>query len=152
MRDLDITGVVQGKTRITTRSDSSSTKPLDLVNREFIVTRLNRLWISDITYVASWHGFAYTALVIDVFACVIVGWRVSSSMTTDLSLDALEQALHDRQVANRWYITATTYCNTCLFDTRSDSPKSALRRLLEGAVIHTTTQWLNHFLDCTTWR
>lgn len=98
MRDLGITGAVGGKTKITTRSDSTSVKPPDLVNREFTATRPNQLWISGFTYVASWRGFAYTAFVIDVFARVIVGWRISSSMTTDLPLDALEQALHDRQV------------------------------------------------------
>ena len=55
-------------------------------------------WIADFTYVATWVGFVYVAFVIDVFARRIVGWRVSRSMQTDLVLDALEQALHARQV------------------------------------------------------
>jgi transposase InsO family protein len=46
--------------------------------------------------VATWRGFAYVAFVIDVFARRIVGWRVSSSLRSDLALDALEQALYDR--------------------------------------------------------
>ena len=96
MRVLGIQGAVRGKTKNTTRSDSTAAKPPDLVNREFIATRSNELWISDFTYVATWCGFAYTAFVIDVFARAIVGWRVASSMITDLPLDALEQALHDR--------------------------------------------------------
>jgi len=49
---------------------------------------------------ATWRGFTYTAFVIDVFARMIVGWRVASSMTTDLTLDALEQALHDREITD----------------------------------------------------
>ena len=47
---------------------------------------------------ATWRGFAYVAFVIDVFARRIVGWRVSSSLRSDLALDALEQALYDRPI------------------------------------------------------
>ncbi len=53
--------------------------------------------MSDFTYVSTWQGWLYVAFVIDVFARRIVGWRVSSSMTTDFVLDALEQALYARQ-------------------------------------------------------
>ena len=52
--------------------------------------------MADLTYVATWAGFVYVAFVIDVFARSIVGWRVSSSLRSDLALDALEQALHAR--------------------------------------------------------
>jgi transposase InsO family protein len=55
------------------------------------------LWLSDFTYVATWSGFVYVALVIDVFARRIVGWRVSRSMQAEFVLDALEQALHERR-------------------------------------------------------
>jgi transposase InsO family protein len=61
--------------------------------------RPNQLWVADLTYVATWRGFAYVAFVIDVFARRIVGWRVSSSLRSDLALDALEQALYDRPLA-----------------------------------------------------
>ncbi len=63
-----------------------------------MASRPNQLWISDFTYVATWAGFVYVAIVIDVFARCIVGWRVSQSMQTDLVLDALEQVLHARKV------------------------------------------------------
>ena len=53
------------------------------------------MWLADITYVATWAGFVYVALVIDAYARRIVGWRVSNS---DLALDALEQALYARVV------------------------------------------------------
>jgi transposase InsO family protein len=53
--------------------------------------------VSDFTYVSTWQGWQYVAFVIDVFVRRIVGWRVSSSMRTDFVLDALEQALFDRQ-------------------------------------------------------
>lgn len=61
----------------------------------------NQLWVADITYVATWAGFVYVAFVIDVFSRAVVGWRVSSSLRSDLALDALEQALHARSPSGR---------------------------------------------------
>ncbi len=66
------------------------------MQRDFTATRPNQLWVSDLTYVATWRGFVYVAFVIDAYARRIVGWRASSSLRTDLALDALEQALEDR--------------------------------------------------------
>jgi putative transposase len=57
------------------------------------------LWVSDFTYVSTWQGWLYVAVVIDVCARRIVGWRVSRSMQTDFVLDAPEQALYERQPA-----------------------------------------------------
>jgi transposase InsO family protein len=56
----------------------------------------NQLWVADLTYVATWRGFVYVAIVIDVFSRMIVGWRASNSLRSDLALDALEQAIWDR--------------------------------------------------------
>ena len=67
------------------------------MQRDFSAKAPNQLWVADLTYVASWSGFVYVAFVIDVYSRYIVGWRVSSSLRTDLALDALEQALHARQ-------------------------------------------------------
>jgi len=66
------------------------------VERNFTASRPNQLWLSDLTYVPTWRGFVYVAFVIDVFARRIVGWRASTSLRTDLALDALEQAIWDR--------------------------------------------------------
>ncbi len=97
MRALGLRGVVRGRAfRVTTESDPAVTRPPDLVRREFRAERPNQLWVADLTYVATWAGFVYVAFVIDVFARTIVGWRVSSSLRSDLALDALEQALHAR--------------------------------------------------------
>ena len=60
--------------------------------------RSNALWVADLTYVATWRGFVYVAFVMDALARRIVRWRVSASLRADIALDALEQALHDRQV------------------------------------------------------
>ncbi|WP_439650596.1 IS3 family transposase [Pollutimonas subterranea] len=97
MRRLGIHGARRGKTVRTTISDTAAPCPLDHVNRQFKAERPNQLWVSDFTYVSTWQGWLYVAFVIDVFARRIVGWRVSSSMHTDFVLDALEQALYDRQ-------------------------------------------------------
>ena len=98
MRELGIAGVVRGKNVRTTFAGTVEHAPLDLVQRQFSVDRPDRLWVADITFVRTWSGFAYVAFVIDVFSRRIVGWQVSSSLKTDLALDALEQALHQREV------------------------------------------------------
>ena len=97
MRRLGLQGVRRGKVVRTTISDHKAPCPLDKVNRQFRADRPNQLWVSDFTYVSTWQGWLYVAFVVDVFARRIVGWRVSSSMTTDFVLDALEQALYARQ-------------------------------------------------------
>ena len=97
MRRLGLEGVRRGKTVRTTTPDTSAPCPLDRVNRQFQADRPNQLWVSDFTYVSTWQGWLYVAFVVDVFARRIVGWRVSTTMTTDFVLDALEQALYDRQ-------------------------------------------------------
>ena len=96
MRGAGLRGVMRGKSVRTTVPDAKAACPLDLVNRQFRAERPNQLWVSDFTYVSTWQGFVYVAFVIDVFARCIVGWRVSSSMKTELVLDALEQALYAR--------------------------------------------------------
>ena len=100
MRRLGLRGVIRGKRVRTTMPDTTAPRPLDRVNRHFKAERPNQLWVSDFTYVSTWQGWLYVAFVIDVFARRIVGWRVSSSMTTDFVLDALEQALYARQPEN----------------------------------------------------
>ena len=98
MRELELRGVVRGGYKTaTTTSDAEQKRPEDLVKRNFKATAPNRLWVADITYVWTWEGFAYTAFVTDVFARYIVGWRVATSLSTDLPLDALEMAIWTRR-------------------------------------------------------
>ena len=97
MRALGIRGVVRGKRVVTTNPDTSLPCPDDKVNRLFKADRPNKLWVSDFTYVPTWSGTVYVAFVIDVFARRIVGWRVSTSMTTKFVLDALDQAIWQRK-------------------------------------------------------
>jgi transposase InsO family protein len=99
MRRLGLQGVVRGRRfKVTTIPDAAAMRPADLVTRQFTATRPNELWVADLTYVATWRGFVYVAFVIDVFSRRIVGWRASSSLRSDLALDALEQALYERPI------------------------------------------------------
>jgi len=97
---MGLQGVVRGKRIRTTVGDEKACRPADLVNRAFVASRPNELWVADFTYVATWRGFVYVAFVIDVFARMIVGWRVPPRMSTELTLDALEQALWARTVTS----------------------------------------------------
>ncbi len=100
MRAMALEGVVRGRKPRTTIPAPAADRPDDLVRRKFTAAAPNQLWVADITYVSTHAGFAYVAFVIDAFSRRIVGWRVSSSLKTDLPLDALEQALHARDVSS----------------------------------------------------
>ncbi|MGV2932708.1 DDE-type integrase/transposase/recombinase [Vreelandella venusta] len=97
MRRLVIRGVVRGQRPFTTISDLGQKRAPDLVKRDFTAMRPNQLWVADFMYAATWSGFVYVAIVIDVYARCIVGWCVATSMKTGLVLDALEQALWARK-------------------------------------------------------
>ena len=99
MREMGLRGEVRGRGVRTTFGSDEHPRPADRVNRDFAVSRPNALWVSDLTYVATWRGFVYVAFVIDAYARRIVGWRVSNSLRSDLALDALEQALYDRALS-----------------------------------------------------
>ena len=101
MRMMGLQGIIRGKPIKTTLSDKSAPCPLDRVNRHFKAPAPNMLWLSDFTYVATWQGFVYVAFVIDAFARRIVGWRASRTAHAGFVLDALDQALHDRQPVHR---------------------------------------------------
>jgi putative transposase len=96
MARLGLRGVVRGRQFKTTVPDAALARPEDRVKRNFAVERPDALWVSDLSYVATWSGFVYVAFVIDAFARRIVGWRVSNTLRSDLALDALEQALYER--------------------------------------------------------
>lgn len=97
MTQMGLAGRVRGRRRRTTIPADVAARPGDLVERNFNASAPNQLWIADITYVATWSGFAYAAFVTDVFARRIVGWRVSNSLRADLALDALEMAIWTRR-------------------------------------------------------
>jgi transposase InsO family protein len=96
MRKMGLVGARRGRRRRTTIPDAIAPRPADLVDRNFSVDRPNELWVADLTYVATWSGFVYVAFVIDAFSRFIVGWQTSTSLRSDLALDALEMAIWQR--------------------------------------------------------
>jgi len=101
MRELGLRGVVRGKPKFTTVAGDAAGRPRDLVDRSFVATAPNRLWVADLTYVRTWSGFVYVAFITDVYSRMIVGWQASRSLRSDLALDALEQAIWARSRAGQ---------------------------------------------------
>lgn len=93
MRLAGVRGVRKSKKVFTTRSDKKAALPGDLVNRRFTADAPQRLWVCDVTYVATWSGFAYVAFVTDVYSRRIVGWNVAATLRSEiLPLQALDMA------------------------------------------------------------
>jgi putative transposase len=96
MRRAGIRGARRGKRVRTTRRDHGAGRHPDLVKRGFTATEPNRLWVTDLTFVATWAGVADVCLIVDAFSRMIVGWRVAGHMRTAMVLDAIEMARHHR--------------------------------------------------------
>jgi putative transposase len=96
MRHAGIAGVSRRKFAVTTRRDGGRQAP-DLVARNFMAERPDQLWVADITYVPTWAGFLYLAVVLDACSRRIVGWSMAPSLATQLVLDALDMALTTRR-------------------------------------------------------
>ncbi len=102
MRAEGLRGIPREKTGKTTIGDGAETeRPEDLVKRKFVATAPNQLWVADLTYVRTHAGRIYVALVLNVYSRTIVGWQVSTSLRTDLALDALDMGLWTRQRAGQ---------------------------------------------------
>lgn len=92
-------GIRRGKKHKTTIPGDAAARPADLVDRNFTATQPNQLWVADLTYVRTWAGRCYVALVIDVFSRFIVGWALATHLKTELPLEALEMAIWRRDAA-----------------------------------------------------
>ena len=97
MREAGIQGVHRRKRAYTTQRDEQSRPAPDLVERDFTADGPDRLWVADITYVPTWSGFLYLAVVLDVFSRRIVGWSMANHLKTSLVVSALEMALLRRK-------------------------------------------------------
>ncbi|MCT2362602.1 IS3 family transposase [Kocuria marina] len=96
MRAAGLRGIIRAKgPRTTVAGIGPETRP-DLVERSFTAAAPDRLWVADITYCRTFAGWVYAAFVIDVFSRRVVGWQLSTSLRTDLALDALEMGLWTR--------------------------------------------------------
>ena len=126
MRGLGLAGVRRGRSVRTTWPAPLAQRPADLVERRFTAPAPNRLWVSDLTYIATWSGFAYTAFIIDAFSRRIVGWRVAATLRPELALDALEMAIWARASDDlSGLVHHLSPDNTSRLSTRSVSPMRA---------------------------
>jgi len=99
MRRDGLRGAIRGSVKRTTIADPAAARAADLVRRNFAPLAPDRLWVADLTHVSTWSGWVYVAFVVDAYARRILGWRTSTTMTTGVVLDALEQAIWTRNRA-----------------------------------------------------
>lgn len=97
MQVLGLRAISRRKFTTTTRRDRSARPAPDLVDRNFKAEEANRLWVADITYMATWAGFLYLAVVLDVWSRKIVGWSMRTDLKSELVLEALEMAVRQRR-------------------------------------------------------
>lgn len=97
MRAAGLKGLQPAKFVTTTVADPAADRALDKVDRQFSAEGPDRLWVADITYVPTWSGFLYLAIVLDVWSRRIVGWAMANHLKTELVLDALDMALAQRR-------------------------------------------------------
>jgi putative transposase len=97
MRQSGIRGATLRKYVVTTQSDPEAAKPIDLVERRFFADAPDQLWVADMTYIPTWSGWLYLAMVMDVYSRKIVGWAMDTNMRTELILEALQMAVTQRQ-------------------------------------------------------
>ena len=97
MRRAGLRGISRRRFVTTTRRGETARPVPDLVERRFQAAGPNQLWVADITYVPTWAGFLYLAMVLDVFSRKVVGWAMATHLRTELVLDALQMAILQRQ-------------------------------------------------------
>ncbi|MGV0853896.1 IS3 family transposase, partial [Mycolicibacterium phlei] len=96
MRDEGLSGITRGRRHRTTVADRNAERAADLLDRDFTAAAPNHKWVTDFTYVPTWSGFVYVALVIDCFSRAVVGWQVSKTKDTAMVTTALKMALWRR--------------------------------------------------------
>jgi len=97
MREHGIEGIRKGKTQRTSIPGPTPVPATDLVQRNFAAERPDQLWVADFTYIRTWEGWSYLAVVLDVHTRRIVGWKLANHMRQSLVSDAFEMALANRQ-------------------------------------------------------
>lgn len=92
MQQADLTGKSKQRYIVTTNSRSSALIAPNRLKRNFKASRLNEVWVTDVTAIWTWEGWLYLAAIIDLFGRRLVGWDVSDTNDTRLALDALARA------------------------------------------------------------
>lgn len=99
MREAGVRGCMRGRRRKGTTRQGRRAPAGDLVKRNFAATEMNRVWVADITYIATDEGFLYLAFILDVYSRRIVGWAMENHLRTELVVDALQMAVWRRKPA-----------------------------------------------------
>jgi putative transposase len=99
MGEAGLRGCVRGRRRGTMRRGKRSAAAEDLVKRNFATTEADKVWVADITYVATGEGFLYLAFILDVYSRRIVGWAMEDHLRTEIVVDALRMAVWRRKPA-----------------------------------------------------
>ena len=97
MRSAGLSGITPQRFIRTTVTDPAADRGQDLVERQFVAEGPDQLWVADITYIPTWSGFLYLAVVLDVWSRRIVGWAMETHLRTELVLSALNMALWQRR-------------------------------------------------------
>jgi putative transposase len=97
MRERLLRGASRRKTTVTTVRDRDARPAPDLVDRKFVADVPDKIWIADITYIPTWAGFLYLAVVLDVFSRRVVGWAMANHMRKELVIEALDMAIFRRK-------------------------------------------------------
>ena len=97
MRLSGVEGVTRRRFKRTTQRDNNARPAPDLVKRDFSAEAPDQLWIADITFIPTWAGFLYLAVVIDVFSRRVVGWCMASHLRAELVIEALNMAIWQRR-------------------------------------------------------
>jgi putative transposase len=97
MRELDIEGVSRRGRRRTPKSESEAAAAPDLIRRNFTATAPNELWVADITYIPTWEGWLFLAVVVDACSRMVCGWSMRDDLQADVVLDALGMATTRRR-------------------------------------------------------
>lgn len=97
MKKNNIKAKKKKKYKRTTNSNHSNYISPDLLNQKFITGSPNEAWVSDITYINTYEGWLYLAVILDLYSRKVVGWSMNSTMTSQLVIDALENAILDRK-------------------------------------------------------
>src|SRR5882757_5484291 len=133
MRAAGLVGASRRRSGVTTtRRDKEARPAPDLVDRNFVASRPNQLWVADITFVPTASGFLYLAVVLDAWSRKVVGWSMANHLRTELVLDALEMAIGQRRPRQRWPASAlskagTTRCD-CILPSATARPWPTNRR------------------------
>ena len=145
MRAAGLCGATLRKFVVTTDSGTRRPEVADLVERRFYAERPNRLWVADATYIPTWSGFLYLAIVLDVFSRKVVGWAMQNTLHTELMLAAIDMAITIRRPQRVIHHSDhgcqyTSYAFVSGVRNRDHA--------LDGTVgMHTTTRWRNPFCN-----